>query len=84
MSCCGKKREAMQQRRTMSVIPKPGPMASTPARRPVVFRGAGDYLVAGPHSKKVYHFSAKNPELLVDEKDAAALLMTGLFRPAPL
>jgi hypothetical protein len=47
----------------------------------LIFRGAGDYLVAGPHSKEVYHFSAKNPELLVDEKDAAALLMTGLFRP---
>jgi hypothetical protein len=79
MSCCGKKREAIRQR-TISVIPSPEPTTFTGPRTPLVFRGAGAYLVAGPNSREVYHFSSAQPEQWVHTKDAPALLKTGLFR----
>ena len=80
MSCCGQKREAMRQRWIVSVPPDPGPAVPAPPRTPVVFRGSGSYLVTGPQSHHVYHFSQQQPEQWIDAKDAAALLRTGLFQ----
>jgi hypothetical protein len=80
MSCCGKKREAMQPRRTVFVTPRPSSAPSHP-RTPLVFQGVGAYLVTGPHSREVYHFSSRQPEQAVDAKDAEVLLRTGLFQP---
>jgi hypothetical protein len=80
MSCCGKKREAMQLRRTVSVTPRPASPPTRP-RTPLVFHGIGSYLVTGPHSREVYRFSSRQPEQSVDARDAEALLRTGLFQP---
>ena len=80
MSCCGKKREVMQQRRrSMTVMPRP--VAHSPMRKltAVAFKGTGAYLVAGPHTREVYHFSANAPEQWVEAKDAEGLVATGLF-----
>jgi len=78
--CCGNKREALQERRTLSVTPRPAPSASKPSRVPVVFRGTGAYLVTGPHSREVYHFSSSHPVQWVYAKDVGDLMRTGLFR----
>ena len=80
MSCCGKKREELRQRRTMSVLPVS--QAPTPpcAHTAVAFKGAGSYLVTGEHSRQVYRFSEMQPVQDVDLLDAPALLKTGLFQ----
>ena len=80
MSCCGKKREELQQRRQMYVTPNPAPVAPDGPCTRVVFTGTGEYLVAGAHSREVYHFSSAEPEQMVDGNDAAALINSGLFR----
>jgi hypothetical protein len=80
MSCCGKKREALQQHRRISVQPIPAPPAPVPPCTPITFKGMGDYLVTGQHSGKVYHFSSNQPEQWIDPQDTAALLATGLFQ----
>ena len=78
--CCGNKREALHERRTLSVTPRPAPSATEPPRVPVVYRGTGAYLVTGPHSREVYHFSSGHPVQWADAKDVGDLLRTGLFR----
>ena len=78
MSCCGKKREELQQRRTMFVTPRPAQAAAP--RAVVVFTGDGEYLVSGVHSREVYQFSSAKPEQMVHTRDAAALISSGLFR----
>jgi hypothetical protein len=85
MSCCGKKREEILQRRTISVPPAPplpAPPLPAPAqpRTPVVFKGAGSYLVTGEHSRDVYHFSQEQPEQWIDPEDVQGLLSTGFFQ----
>jgi hypothetical protein len=80
MSCCGKKREEMQRHRQIYVTPNPAPDAPAGPRTPVIFLGTGAYLVSGPHSREVYAFSSSEPEQLVDAKDAAALIGSGLFQ----
>jgi len=45
-----------------------------------LFKGIGKYLVTGPHSREVYSFSADEPEQMVDARDAAVLIRSGLFR----
>jgi hypothetical protein len=81
MSCCGKKRQELQQRRPMFVAPNPAPAAPAGgARRAVVFTGNGVYLVSGPHSREVYRFSSAEPMQMVDAKDAAALIRGSLFQ----
>lgn len=78
--CCGQKRQALQPRRTISVTPSPAPTPTAERRSPLVFRGIGAYLVTGPHSREVYHFSPSQPEQWVDARDTTALLRTGLFQ----
>ncbi len=79
MSCCGKKREAMVQRRAMTVFPKTDvPAAATP-RTLMEFKGRPPYLVQGRTTREVYHFTLKEPEQWVDARDAAGLMKTGLF-----
>jgi hypothetical protein len=83
MSCCGKKREEMQLRRTMFVTPNPAPipaLRATSPRTEVVFLGDGAYLVSGPHSRQVYRFSSTEPVQMVDARDAAGLICSGLFQ----
>ncbi len=80
MSCCGGKREALAQRRPYVVTASPTPVAVTRPRTPVLFKGIGKYLVTGPHSREVYSFSADEPKQLVDARDAAVLIRSGLFR----
>jgi hypothetical protein len=79
MSCCGKKREAMQKQQTI-FQPPIAPIVAARSRIPVVFQGKGAYLVAGTHSHEVYEFPAERPEQLVDAKDASDLIRSGLFR----
>jgi hypothetical protein len=81
MSCCGKKREELQQRRAMYVTPTPAPVAPAGPRTAVVFTGKGMYLVSGSHSREVYQFSSADPVQMVDAKDAPALIRSGLFQP---
>jgi hypothetical protein len=81
MSCCGKKRDELQQRRTMFVTPTPAPVAPAGPRAAVVFTGEGTYLVSGQHSREVYQFSSAEPVQMVDAKDATALIRSGLFQP---
>jgi hypothetical protein len=80
MSCCGKKREEILQRRTISVPPAPPLPAPAQPRTPVVFKGAGSYLVTGEHSRDVYHFSQEQPEQWIDSEDVQGLLSTGFFQ----
>jgi hypothetical protein len=80
MSCCGKKREELQHRRTIFVTPNPTPEAPASPRTAVVFTGEGAYLVSGQHSREVYQFSSAEPVQMVDAKDAAALIRSGLFQ----
>ena len=80
MSCCGKKREEIQRRRTMFVTPNPAPVARAGLRTAVVFKGKGAYLASGAHSRELYQFSSTEPVQMVDAKDAAALIRSGLFQ----
>jgi hypothetical protein len=80
MSCCGKKREEIRQPRTIYVPSNPAPTGHNQTLTPVVFKGSGSYLVTGPHSRNVYHFSQQQPERWIDSKDAAALLRTRFFQ----
>jgi hypothetical protein len=80
MSCCGKKREELRQRRATYVASGSAPMESGQNLTPVVFRGSGSYLVTGEHSRNVYHFSQEQPERSIDAEDAPALLRTGFFQ----
>jgi hypothetical protein len=49
------------------------------ARIHLVFRGAGTVIIAGARFRRVYVFSSKDPEQLVDGQDVEALVTTGLF-----
>jgi hypothetical protein len=80
MSCCGKKREELQQRRQMYVTPTPAPAAPAGPRTAVIFTGKGAYLVSGPHSREVYQFSSAEPVQMIDAQDATALIRSGLFQ----
>jgi hypothetical protein len=46
----------------------------------VIFRGSGVLRVTGADTQQVYCFSELDPEQMIDAKDAATLLKTGLFR----
>ncbi|MGA2349459.1 MAG: hypothetical protein ABSF70_03420 [Terracidiphilus sp.] len=80
MSCCGKKREAIRQSRTIYATPAPAPTVQHQPLAPVVFKGSGAYLVTGPHTRAVYQFSQQQPEQWIDAKDAAALIQTRFFQ----
>jgi hypothetical protein len=80
MSCCGKMREQIRQQRTFLVPPVPVQTAPIEPRTPVVFKGTGSYLVTGPNSGNVYHFSQAEPEQWIDAKDAEALITTRFFQ----
>ncbi len=79
MSCCGKKREAVVQRKPMTVLPRTDvPTAATP-RTLMEFKGRPPYLVQGRMTREVYHFTLNEPEQWVDARDAAGIMKTGLF-----
>ena len=80
MGCCGDKRKAA--RRALAATPQPEPPGVS-TQVPLVFLGSGAYLVSGPRSRRVYTFSSDEPEQLVEEHDARALVRTGLFRARP-
>jgi hypothetical protein len=80
MGCCGDRRKAAASARRMPAgMPQPTRLEAS-KRVPLVFLGSGTYLVSGPHSRTVYTFSTDGPEQLVEERDAPALVRTGLFR----
>ena len=61
------------------------PLAESPENGSVafshlVYRGIGTVIIAGARFRRVYVFSAQEPEQLVETEDVAALLGTGLFR----
>ncbi len=80
MSCCGMKREAMQQRPRAALTQSAKPSVPERPRAAVIFQGRGAYLVEGPYTLEIYHFPAGQEALLVDTRDAAAMIETGLFR----
>jgi hypothetical protein len=80
MSCCGNKRQEIRQRRIVPITPRPAATLSMQPRTPVVFQGAGSYLVTGEHSRHVYHFFSDQPEQWIDSRDVAGLLRTGFFQ----
>ena len=75
MSCYGKKHETIQQPRPIT----PATAEYGPSPVIVIYRGAGPYLLEGPHSRKVYFFSPRRAEQLVDAADAHALVGSELF-----
>ena len=92
MSCCGNKRAAASgalRRRDPSAR---GRLAAssravplTPARapdRPVRYVGVRAVRVRGAASGRTYTASATDQLLMIDARDAAALMRTGLFRTA--
>jgi hypothetical protein len=74
MNGYGKECEVQQRR---SITPATGGYAPSPVI--VIYRGAGPYLIEGPHSRKVYFFSPRRAEQLVDAADVYALVDSGLF-----
>jgi hypothetical protein len=82
MGCCGDKRRAATVPRSRAATPQPGPPGPS-TRIPLLFLGSGAYLVSGPQSRRVYKFSYEEPEQMVEERDAPALVRTGLFRARP-
>ncbi len=85
MSCCGKKREEMRQRRAVTVSPGPSAISSLPPaparpRTLVAFKGVGAYLVTGERSRDVYLFSEEQPEQWADSEDVEGILKTGFFQ----
>jgi hypothetical protein len=80
MSCCNSKREAMQQRRTISTVPIEAVSTPESPRTPILFQGTGEYLAAGQHSGHIYRFSTMQRQQWIDAKDVEALLTTGLFQ----
>jgi hypothetical protein len=79
MSCCGKNRENLKQSQIRSVTSAVASTVSLGEGTSLVYRGEGSLLVAGPRSRRVYAFSQKTPEGLVETQDVNALLRTGLF-----
>lgn len=77
MGCCGDKRKAVR-RAVAATPPREPPRVS--ASVPLAFLGSGAYLVSGPQSRRIYTFSSDEPEQLVEQQDARALIRTGLFR----
>jgi hypothetical protein len=78
--CCGDQRKALRQKTfqpklTTHAAPEP---TSTECST-VVFRGRGDFLVAGSYTSAVYHFTTGGQEQQVHTGDLPALLRTGLF-----
>jgi len=80
MSCCGQKRAQIQQQRNFFVPPTPAPPHTPQNRTPVVFRGAGSYLVTGPRSGIVYRFAQGRPAQMIDARDAEVFLKTRFFQ----
>ncbi|HLJ46943.1 MAG TPA: hypothetical protein VKU01_13090 [Bryobacteraceae bacterium] len=46
------------------------------------YAGTAPIRVRGPETGQTYEFSAANPEVEVDRRDAAGLIRVGLFRAA--
>ncbi len=79
MSCCGRR----------ATIPATVSRAATDDRRPktppartvtVRYRGIEAVVVRGMATGRRYGFSGGSPVQMVDARDAAALLRSGLFR----
>jgi len=79
MSCCG-------QRLTIPAgtvrTPHDGRRPKTPGMRTVAvrYRGTEAVIVQGTATGRRYGFSGGSPMQMVDVRDAAALLRSGLFR----
>jgi hypothetical protein len=86
MGCCNKRRAtvAPAARRSPAAGPPAGQarapgVTGQPSRVPVRYTGTRRIQVRGTATGGVYHCSASSPVLIVDVRDVAALLRTGLF-----
>ena len=86
MGCCGQGRAALRsQRRSIAASPAqpPSPPVAPTLRGPELrleHLSKRSLSVRGTGTGRTYAFSPTNPEQLVDEADAPALLRSGLFR----
>jgi hypothetical protein len=76
----------MSEQNHVSVAHAPdgAPLLGSHTERPaagfhLVYRGAGTVIIAGARFRRVYVFSFKQPEQLVEMQDVDALVRTGLF-----
>ena len=79
MSCCGQRATIPA---TVSRAASDGRRPSTPPARTVTvrYRGCEAVVVQGTATGRRYGFSGGSPVQLVDMRDAATLLRSGLFR----
>ena len=87
MGCCGNKRAAAGaalRRRDGDTAPRRAAPVSAARLADVSVRylGARPVRVRGAATGRAYHASPANPSLAIDARDVAALVRTGLFRPA--
>ena len=78
MSCCGERRLAL----TSSMVrqPPPNPLPPTrPAQTQVAYKGDSSIVVRGQVTGTAYLFGPRGAALLVDTRDAPALLRSGAF-----
>jgi hypothetical protein len=79
--CCGQKRATMANRTLYR--PNPALTAETPGANNTLrmrYLQQPRVIVRGQASGKLYEFSGAEPDVAVDQRDAAALEQTGFFR----
>lgn len=88
MSCCGHKRATQKTasalaraRRSPSTFMPPAetPQAGKTDNAVLHYLGVGSISLCGPHTGRVYYFSAVGNGTVVDDNDLDALLRTQLF-----
>ena len=79
MSCCGQRTTIPAGTARISTDPR---RPKTPGTRTVMvrYRGIEAVVVHGTATGRRYGFSGGSPVQMVDARDAAALLRSGLFR----
>jgi len=76
MSCCGHKRQALRTPAYQAEAPRPRPRLQNPT--PITYLGESSFVVKGAATGLTYLFT-RHEALNVDERDAPALVATGIF-----